>query len=601
MTAFSGKYSFVRKEGDGLVIADLKGPGVITRIWTPTPTDEPIAFYFDGETTPRVKCKYRQLFDGSTPPFNAPLVGFGSGGFYSYLPLPYKTSCKIVIQAPKVQFYQINYATYPPDAPIQTFAPDAPPMRGADMQQAQRVLGMAGKDMSALVVGEGTPIHVTKITRSLMPGKSVTLFESRKGGRIGGIRLSPAAAFAGKDRGVVLKITWDGAKSPAVLCPAGDFFGYSWGDPAARSLLVGSDAGAAYCYFPMPYGRGAKIELVSERSGGDPVQVQAEIVHADLPRRTDEGEFYALWRRENPTTKGKPFNYVETQGRGHLVGVTLQAQGSIPGITPFFEGDDQAYLDGELTTHGTGSEDFFNGGWYDVPGRWEARASYPLSGCLDYSRPQARSGGYRLFLTDAYAFHKSLKLDMEHAPERNDFDADYVGVSYLYLETPPASAWTLAPLADRKVHDPERLVFTPGWYLPIHAFSMEHATLAKQIEQINGRENRFLSLRPEGDNPFGEHLLSFLCAVPAAGRYRVSIEAMTGPAQGIVQLFQNEHAVGPPADLYAATRDRSRMLPMGELDMKEGQNQVFFKLMGKNDKSSGMAWDVVTLVLEKLP
>src|SRR4051794_11892739 len=55
---FSGKYSFVRKEGEGLVIADLKGPGVIYRIWTPTPTDEPIEFYFDGETQPRIQMKY---------------------------------------------------------------------------------------------------------------------------------------------------------------------------------------------------------------------------------------------------------------------------------------------------------------------------------------------------------------------------------------------------------------------------------------------------------------------------------------------------------------------------------------------------------------
>ncbi len=130
---------------------------------------------------------------------------------------------------------------------------------------------------------------------------------------------------------------------------------------------------------------------------------------------------------------------------------------------------------------------------------------------------------------------------------------------------------------------------------------MEHATLAKKVEQINGRENRFLSLHTDGDNLFGEHLLSFLCAIPAAGRYRVSIESMTGTAQGIVQLFQNEHAVGPPTDFYAETRDRSQLLPMGELELKEGPNQVFFKLMGKNAKSSGMAWDVVTLVLEKLP
>ena len=163
---FSGKYSFVRKEGDGLVIADLKGPGVITRIWTPTPTDEPIEFYFDGETTPRVTCKYRQLFDGSKPPFNPPLVGFGSGGFYSYLPLPYKVSCKILIRAPKVQFYQINYATYAPDTDIQTFAPDAPDMTGTVMRQAQRALGMSGKDVSALVVPEGTSLQVTKSART---------------------------------------------------------------------------------------------------------------------------------------------------------------------------------------------------------------------------------------------------------------------------------------------------------------------------------------------------------------------------------------------------------------------------------------------------
>src|SRR5262245_47330440 len=41
---FSGKYSFVRKEPEGLVLADLKGSGVIYRIWTPTPTDDIIEF-----------------------------------------------------------------------------------------------------------------------------------------------------------------------------------------------------------------------------------------------------------------------------------------------------------------------------------------------------------------------------------------------------------------------------------------------------------------------------------------------------------------------------------------------------------------------------
>ena len=46
---FSGKYSFIRKEENGLVIADLVGPGMITRIHTPSPTEDIIEFYFDGE------------------------------------------------------------------------------------------------------------------------------------------------------------------------------------------------------------------------------------------------------------------------------------------------------------------------------------------------------------------------------------------------------------------------------------------------------------------------------------------------------------------------------------------------------------------------
>jgi hypothetical protein len=52
----------------------------------------------------------------------------------------------------------------------------------------------------------------------------------------------------------------------------------------------------------------------------------------------------------------------------------------VSGETPFFEGDDETTIDGQTTIRGTGSEDFFNGGWYDVPDRWEKNLSFPLSG-----------------------------------------------------------------------------------------------------------------------------------------------------------------------------------------------------------------------------
>ena len=72
---FSGKYSFVREEPGGLVIADLKGPGVVNRIWTPTPTSDTIKFFFDGEKKPRIAVPFISLFTGKEYPFLAPLSG----------------------------------------------------------------------------------------------------------------------------------------------------------------------------------------------------------------------------------------------------------------------------------------------------------------------------------------------------------------------------------------------------------------------------------------------------------------------------------------------------------------------------------------------
>ena len=72
-------------------------------------------FYFDGETEPRLKLTFRQLFDGTKPPFVAPLSGFGSGGFIPICRCPIKRPVKFSFAAHEMQFYQINYATYPPD------------------------------------------------------------------------------------------------------------------------------------------------------------------------------------------------------------------------------------------------------------------------------------------------------------------------------------------------------------------------------------------------------------------------------------------------------------------------------------------------------
>ena len=602
---FSGKYSFVRKEGDGLVIADLTGPGCVYRIWTPTPTDDPVEFYFDGEAQPRLRLPFRKLFDGTQPPFVTPVSGYGAGGFWTYLPLPYRKSLKVVVRAPKVQFYQINYATYPASQPLETFQPQlAAPQREA-LEKAQKLIAAAGGDLAPFVTPAEGKLRTNRLRATLEPGQSMPLFNGKGGGRILGLKIRPASALAGKDRAVVLRMHWDGDSRPAVSVPAGDFFGFSFGfsfgEPAAKSLLFGTEGDTCYAWFPMPYDRSARIELVSERKSGASSEIQAEVISSDLPRQPDEGRFYALWRRENPCKQGQPYTFVDVQGKGHVVGLCQQAQGPVSGNTYFFEGDDQVTLDGELTHHGTGSEDAYNGGWYDVPGRWDTRNSFPLSGCLDYKKHLGRTGAYRLFLTDAYSFRKSARVTIEHGPEGNAIPTDYASVAYLYLQDRPENWEALPSLENRAVRDFDRFVYTPGWSVPIHAFSFANATLTKRTERLSPSEEvRYLSVRAEKEDIFGAHALALTCEVPVGGTYRVSIEAVRGPEQGRVQLFQNERASGEAVDLYAATRSKTPALTLGTLELHEGNNPIFLKLIGRNAAATGMGLDLITLQLERM-
>jgi len=597
---FGGQYSFVRKEKDGLVLADLQGPGVIYRIWTPTPTDDMLEFYFDGESEPSIRVKFRDLFMGKHPVFVRPLVGYGAGGFYSYVPLTYEKSCKVFIRAERMRFYQINYARYPEDTAIVSFPKRPLDQYGRHLEKAVKLFELSGADISSYAVPAGGSIERFAAKVRLKSEGTANIFEIDRPGRIVAIRISPAQALADKDRSVILRAFWDGDTVPAILSPAGDFFGYAWGEPATRSLLVGTENRVNYCYFPMPFDKSAKIELVSQRPSGKEIQIEVEVLFVPVGRRENEGRFYAIWRRENPTTKGKPFTFVQTEGRGHIVGLIQQSQGFESGVTPFFEGDDQTNIDGELVIHGTGSEDLYNGGWYDVTGRWDSRRSFPLSGCLGYKKHLGRTGGYRLFLGDAYSYCKSVLQTIEHAPTGNSILNDYCAVTFLYSRDRPTCEFALPPAEQRKVIDLKRIVFATWWNVPISSFSYRNATLAKEGEKLDGKNVRFLSLQAKDTDSFGYHFICFVCELPAAGKYKVSVDAVKGPLQAKVQMFVDEAPVGPEVDFYAPKRQPVLDEYICTLDLTEGPNNLLFKLVGKHAESQGLGLDLTNIICERI-
>ena len=71
-------------------------------------------------------------------------------------------------------------------------------------------------------------------------------------------------------RGLKLEMFWDGASTPAVSVPCGDFFGHGLAHMSAfQSALFASPEGKSFNgYVPMPFKTGMKIVLSNE-SGKD--------------------------------------------------------------------------------------------------------------------------------------------------------------------------------------------------------------------------------------------------------------------------------------------------------------------------------------------
>jgi hypothetical protein len=283
------------------------------------------------------------------------------------------------------------------------------------------------------------------------------------GGRLVKFEIQPADVFSGLNKDMLLEARWDNEINQAILCPVADFFGYAYGNPSMQSLILGSADGINYCYIPMPFEEKAEMFLLYEKrtvADQKPIKITVKTGFTKQMKTDREGRFYAKWNREINPESGKAYVFLDAKGQGHYIGTILQAQGLRPGMTQFFEGDDSTIVDGELRFHGTGSEDYFNGGWYAMPDRWDRSFSLPLHGCLDYSIPYARTGGYRLYLTDKITWRKGILHTIEHGPEGNRYPVDYTSLALYYSDTPVSEI--LTPEAGlREVYMPDTLIFHP--------------------------------------------------------------------------------------------------------------------------------------------
>jgi len=117
-----------------------------------------------------------------------------------------------------------------------------------------------------------------------------------------------------------------------------------------------------------------------------------------------------------------------------VVGVNLQVQ-SYDGRYSFLEGNEMVWVDSDKKPSivGTGTEDYFSGGWYFNKGEFAG----PYNGLILKDDSLGRISAYRLYIMDPIPFKKQILFTIEHGHGNSEI-ADYSSTAYWYqLEDHP--------------------------------------------------------------------------------------------------------------------------------------------------------------------
>jgi len=279
--------------------------------------------------------------------------------------------------------------------------------------------------------------------RNIAAGDTVTLMNIDGCGVIQHIWMTVSSRAPKTLRNLILRMYWDGEKTPSVEVPVGDFFGLAHGHPVElnSAWTTMPRARGFNCFFVMPFSKHAEVTIendTGEKLGAIYFQIDYEL-RKGLPDNV--GRFHAQFRRENPTTKLKDYVIVDNvSGPGMYVGTVI-------GIRPlegnwWGEGEIKFYMDGDTdypTICGTGTEDYlctgYGMGLYQT--QYHGCPLYHYHKSKEY--PDGLVGMYRWHVKDPVRYRKSLKVTIQQIgwkkglSERAD---DWCSVAYWYQAEP---------------------------------------------------------------------------------------------------------------------------------------------------------------------
>ena len=433
---FDGTYSKLRVENGNSVIAGMSGAGCIQRIWFTHSKHkknglldlkgEHIKIYIDGSEKPALDIPLEKLFSGELKRFPKPLVGTGLGGFYCYVPIPYREGCKVVVEGTDVRFYQITYNEFADCEGVESFSMNFTPETSNLLNQAVKLWSLPDKN---IFLNSGK--QAKKIEKVLALKKNETInFQLPKGNyMIKSIRMEVDKKDKKNALDGIIKINWENAETPAVNLPISYLFGQAFSPKPYCSILFGTSGKYFYNNIPMPYQQSASIHISAKESFNATLRIVVEPTNF---KKCDFGYLHADYSEMLPTVNGKYYTLLKTRSKGHYLGTFLVTEGK-KGLPTWLEGDEIFIVDEEQMIHGTGSEDYFNCGWYGVDGRLNQPGDFPLHGFPVFGdkNNKTRAAAYRWHISDVIPYQKSIDAKIEHGM-KNNCPTDYRSAVFYY-------------------------------------------------------------------------------------------------------------------------------------------------------------------------
>ena len=584
-----GKYLRIVEGASGKehVMAEVDGPGLITRIWSANPSG---TLHFDIDGARVWSVDFAALCEGKVEGLGEPLCGMRARGGNCYVPIPFGNKLVVSSTAGDL-YYHVDVLQLPAGTPVQSFRAEHLAASKAAFDEAKNALGKPQADGWNAMPG----------TRS---------WDVEAGAIVQRISIHVPKAKDGLNLGEQLRRVWIlvrcGGKT-TVRVPLLDFFagGSDWRPHGGRHLMI-HPSGDATCYFRMPMPRGGSISLVHR--GADP-SFEPRITGMSMLRgaaQDDDLLFHASFHLRKHS-KSRPFSdhlVLDCDGGpGRFVGCSLLVKN--PHRAWWGEGDEKFYVDGETfpSTFGTGTEDYFGYAWCDTTVFQSAlHGQVQCDGPINFGFTSV----HRMHSLDMVPFQRSFRFDLEAWHWVPDIELDYATVAYWYgsfdtqLKLPPLpdkDDLGLDPLPLPKVLridgalEAERLAVvscTGGKVTPQDTWFVEELCSGdQQVWWMDGKD---------GDE------LTLAIPVAEAGRYRVKAAFVRAKDYGIVQCAMGGVALGEQLDLYSADIARTGLVELGQVELPSGDAKFSMRITGANkDALPRRMVGLDCVVLEKLP